>query len=139
MATLSGLDGRNSAEDMKPSSSASQSDRTDAHGDVSLDDFARYSDGGFCLFDLLIALRRYLIRIYPLLSPAGKPTCRLHRICCGSYLLVCDEFGLVGCYCAESICHNKLVYGKRGSKGSESCLLHNTLRITFGPKVSEEK
>jgi hypothetical protein len=66
MATLKGLDGRNSAEDMKPSSSASQSERTDdQQGDVSLDDVARYNDGGFCFFDLLIALRRYLIRPRP--------------------------------------------------------------------------
>jgi hypothetical protein len=53
MATLKGLDGRNSAEDMKPSSSASQAERTDdQQGDVSLDDVARYNDGGFCFFDL---------------------------------------------------------------------------------------
>jgi len=66
MATLKGLDGRNSAEDMKPSSSASQSERTDGQqGDVSLDDVARYNDGGFGFFDLLIAFRRYLIRPCP--------------------------------------------------------------------------
>src|SRR5271167_1910594 len=63
--TLIGLEGRNSADDMKPSSSASQSDQAELlDGDDSLDDVARYRDGGFCL-DLLIALRRYLIRPGP--------------------------------------------------------------------------
>jgi hypothetical protein len=39
---LRGLDGRKSPEDMKPSSSASQSDRTDEHrGEVSLDEVFR--------------------------------------------------------------------------------------------------
>lgn len=40
MATLSGLDGKNSAEDMKPSSSASQSDRTEEQrGEVSREEY----------------------------------------------------------------------------------------------------
>jgi len=39
MARLRGLDGRNSPDDMKPSSSASQSDNTDEQrGDDSLED-----------------------------------------------------------------------------------------------------
>src|SRR5450432_3439033 len=64
-ATLIGLEGKNSAEDMKPSSSASHSDNAELwDGDDSLDDVARYKDGGFC-FNLLIAFRRYLIRPRP--------------------------------------------------------------------------
>jgi len=62
--TLCGLDGRKSPDDMKPSSSASQSERTDEQrGDVSLDDddVFRYNDGGFRYFDLRIALRGYLM------------------------------------------------------------------------------
>jgi len=56
MDRLNGLDGRKSPEDMKPSSSASQSERTDEQrGDVSLDVsldaspdvVCRYNDGGF--------------------------------------------------------------------------------------------
>ena len=63
---LKGLDGRKSPDDMKPSSSASQSERTDEQrGDVSLDGCVyMYNDGGFrCLdcFDFRIALRRYFI------------------------------------------------------------------------------
>jgi hypothetical protein len=62
---LRGLEGRKSPDDMKPSSSASQSERTDEpRGDVSLDDVYRYNDGGFrCFdcFDLRIALRRYFM------------------------------------------------------------------------------
>jgi hypothetical protein len=42
MARLSGREGKNSLEDMKPSSSASQSERTEEQrGDVSLEDVAR--------------------------------------------------------------------------------------------------
>jgi len=62
---LRGLEGRKSPDDMKPSSSASQSERTDEQrGDVSLDDVCRYNDGGFRYFDcfdLRIALRRYFM------------------------------------------------------------------------------
>jgi hypothetical protein len=66
MATLSGAEGRKSVEDMKPSSSASQSEMTEEQdGDVSLDGVTKYSIGGFSLLDFLIALRRYLIRFYP--------------------------------------------------------------------------
>lgn len=62
MDRLSGLEGKKSPEDMKPSSSASQSDRTDEQrGDVSPDDVFRWSEGGFRLFDLRIALRRYFM------------------------------------------------------------------------------
>jgi hypothetical protein len=45
---------------MKPSSSASQSERTEGQqdGEVSLDDVRKYKTGGFC-FDFLIALGRY--------------------------------------------------------------------------------
>lgn len=51
-----------SPEDMTPSSSASQSDRTDElRGDVSLDDTYMCSEGGFRIFDLRIALRRYFM------------------------------------------------------------------------------
>ena len=64
-ATLSGRDGRNSPDDMKPSSSASQSEMTDEQrGDVSLDDVYMDGDGGFrCLdsLDFRIALRIYFI------------------------------------------------------------------------------
>lgn len=72
MARLSGLDGRNSAEDMKPSSSASQSKGINGQPDVSLDDVAKYNDGCFCFFDLLIAHRRYLIRPYSSSNDRGS-------------------------------------------------------------------
>ena len=57
---LKGLEG-SSPDDMKPSSSASQSDRTDEQrGDDSrMTGLARYNEGGFRCFDLRIALRRY--------------------------------------------------------------------------------
>jgi hypothetical protein len=59
---LNGLEGAKSPDDMNPSSSASQSDRTDEQrGDVSLDVVLRCSDGGLRCFDLLIALRRYFM------------------------------------------------------------------------------
>jgi hypothetical protein len=58
---LRGLEGANSPDDMKPSSSASQSERTDEQRvDVSLDSVGRCSEGGF-RFDLRIALRRYFM------------------------------------------------------------------------------
>ena len=58
---LNGLEGTNSPEDMKPSSSASQSERTDEQRvDVSLDSVGRCNEGGF-RFDLRIALRRYFM------------------------------------------------------------------------------
>jgi len=60
---LRGLDCGRSPDDMKPSSSASQSERTDEQrGDVSLmTGLARYKEGGFRCFDLRIALRRYFM------------------------------------------------------------------------------
>src|SRR6187402_537226 len=62
IARLKGLEGKKSPEDMKPSSSASQSERTDEQrGDVSPDDIFRWSEGGFMSFDLRIALRRYFM------------------------------------------------------------------------------
>lgn len=62
MVKLNGLEGAKSPDDMKPSSSASQSERTDEQrGDVSLDVVFRCSDGGLWCFDLLIALRRYFM------------------------------------------------------------------------------
>lgn len=67
---LSGLEGRKSPEDMKPSSSASQSDKTDEQrGEVSFEDVYRYRDGGFRCFAFLIAVRRYFIStVGPLFS-----------------------------------------------------------------------
>lgn len=61
---LRGLDGGRSPDDMKPSSSASQSESTDEQrGDISfMTGFTRYNEGGFRCFDLRIALRRYFIR-----------------------------------------------------------------------------
>lgn len=65
MARLKGREGRKSPEDMKPSSSASQSDRTEEQrGDVSRGEVWRCNDGGLrCLgcLDLRIALRRYFM------------------------------------------------------------------------------
>ena len=60
---LRGLDGCRSPDDMKPSSSASQSDRTDEQrGDVSfITGLAKFNEGGFRYFDLRIALRRYFM------------------------------------------------------------------------------
>ncbi|KAA8574381.1 hypothetical protein EYC84_005858 [Monilinia fructicola] len=56
------LEGKNSPDDMKPSSSASQSDKTDEQrGDDSLEYAWTYNGGGFLPFDFLIALRRYLM------------------------------------------------------------------------------
>jgi hypothetical protein len=73
---LSGLEGRKSPEDMKPSSSASQSDKTDEQrGEVSFDEVCRYSDGGFRCFDFRIAVRRYFMRtleLYVLPSPPSN-------------------------------------------------------------------
>jgi hypothetical protein len=66
---LRGLDGRKSPEDMKPSSSASQSDRTDEQREVSLDEVFRCNEGGFRLFDLRIALRRYFMS-----TPVSQPS-----------------------------------------------------------------
>jgi hypothetical protein len=70
---LKGLDGGKSPEDMKPSSSASQSERTDEQrGDVSLDEICMCNEGGFRFFDLRIALRRYFmdtLAVRPLLPP----------------------------------------------------------------------
>jgi hypothetical protein len=61
IARLSGLEGRKSPDDMNPSSSASQSERTDEQrGEVSRD-VCTYSEGGFRCFDLRIALRRYFM------------------------------------------------------------------------------
>ena len=64
MATVSGREGKNSRDDMKPSSSASQSERTEEQvGEESLEDLsvARRNDGGFLLLDLLIACLKYLM------------------------------------------------------------------------------
>jgi hypothetical protein len=62
IATLNGLDGRKSLEDIKPSSSASQSDRTEEqYAECLLYAVDKYSVGGFCFLDLLIALLRYLM------------------------------------------------------------------------------
>lgn len=63
---LNGLEGARSPDDMNPSSSASQSERTDEQrGDVSLDDcVCMCNDGGVRCFDCLdfrVALRRYFI------------------------------------------------------------------------------
>jgi hypothetical protein len=70
---LKGLDGRKSPEDMKPSSSASQSERTDEQrGEVSLDDVCMCKEGGFRFFDFRIALRRYFmgtLRVRPSVPP----------------------------------------------------------------------
>jgi len=61
IARLSGLEGRKSPDDMNPSSSASQSERTDEQrGEVSRD-VCTYSEAGFRCFDLRIALRRYFM------------------------------------------------------------------------------
>ena len=62
---LSGLDIGSSPDDMKPSSSASQPDRTDEQrGDDSLmTGLARHKDGGLRCFDLCIALRKYFMGI----------------------------------------------------------------------------
>ena len=70
---LRGLDDAKSPEDMKLSSSASQSERTDEQrGDVSLDDMCMCNEGGFRILDLRIALRRYFmgtLAMLPLLTP----------------------------------------------------------------------
>ncbi len=70
---LRGLDDAKSPEDMKLSSSASQSERTDEQrGDVSLDDMWMCNEGGFRILDLRIALRRYFmgtLAMFPLLTP----------------------------------------------------------------------
>ena len=72
---LKGLDGGKSPEDMKPSSSASQSESTDEQrGDVSLDDVCIRNEGGFRFFDFRIALRRYLMGttvVRPSVLPSG--------------------------------------------------------------------
>ncbi len=72
--TLKGLDGRKSPEDMKPSSSASQSEITDEQrGDVSLDEVCMCIGGGFRFFDFRIALRRYFmgtLRVCPFVLPS---------------------------------------------------------------------
>jgi hypothetical protein len=71
---LRGLDGRKSPEDMKPSSSASQSERTDEQrGEVSLDEVFRCNEGGFRLFDLRIALRMYFMGTPVLRRPSYPP------------------------------------------------------------------
>jgi hypothetical protein len=59
---LSGLEGK-SPDDMNPSSSASQSERTDEQrGDISfMTGLTMYRDGGFRCFERLIALRRYFM------------------------------------------------------------------------------
>lgn len=96
IATLSGLDGRKSLEDIKPSSSASQSERTEEQYVVCLD-VDRYSVGGFCFLDLLIALRRYLmdtvlpIHLFDLVF--SRTVTRLWIL-----IKVCR-----GCYCIEYI------------------------------------
>jgi hypothetical protein len=75
---LRGLDGRKSPEDMKPSSSASQSERADElRGDDSLDDVCICREGGFRFFDFRIALRKYFmgtLRVRP-------PVPRSHADC----------------------------------------------------------
>ena len=59
---LRGLDDAKSPEDMKPSSSASQSERTDEQrGDVSRDDMCMCNAGGLRFFDFRIALRKYFM------------------------------------------------------------------------------
>ncbi len=59
---LNGLEGKNSPEDMNPSSSASQSSRTDEQrGDFCPDAILICNDGGFRFFDLRIAVRRYFM------------------------------------------------------------------------------
>jgi hypothetical protein len=69
IARLKGLDWK-SPEDMKLSSSASQSERTDEErGDVSLDDMCICNGGGFRLFDFRIALRRYFMGTLAVRSP----------------------------------------------------------------------
>ena len=72
---LRGLEGTKSPEDMKPSSSASQSDRTDEQrGEVSFDDVCRYSEGGFRCFAFRIAVRRYFMRTLELFVLPSPPT-----------------------------------------------------------------
>ena len=67
MDTLKGLEGISPA-DMKPSSSASQSEIQD-DGEDSLVYVCRCNEGGFRCFDLRIALRRYFIGTqFPTLS-----------------------------------------------------------------------
>lgn len=64
MDRLSGLDGSRSPDDMKPSSSASQSERTEElRGDIIsfMTGLERYNEGGFRCFDLRMALRRYFM------------------------------------------------------------------------------
>jgi hypothetical protein len=60
---LRGLEGGTSPDDMKPSSSASQSERTDEQrGDISfVTGLMMYNAGGFRSFDRRIALRRYFM------------------------------------------------------------------------------
>lgn len=58
MERLSGLDGKTSLEDMRPSSSASQPEKTeDGEGSREEDGDAR-NEGGFSFLDLLIAVSR---------------------------------------------------------------------------------
>lgn len=91
---LNGLEGTNSPEDMKPSSSASQSERTDEQrGELSLDSSGKCNEGGF-RFDLGIALRKYfmstLVERPPYLPPltdtatpqtSSFPRCQQKRSC----------------------------------------------------------
>jgi len=80
---LKGLDGRKSPEDMKPSSSASQSERTDEQrGDVSLDDVCMCNEGGFRSFDFRIALRRCFMGTVRVRSsvPPRQTDCRPFQV-----------------------------------------------------------
>jgi hypothetical protein len=71
---LSGLDGRKSPEDMKLSSSASQSERTDEQrGDVSLDEVCMCNEGGFRSFGLRIAVRKYFMSTREVCFPVPPP------------------------------------------------------------------
>lgn len=81
IARLSGLEGRKSPDDMNPSSSASQSERTDEQRgevslEVSLEDVYRDSEGGFRYLAFRIALRRYFMDLLELcvLPPFTWPT-----------------------------------------------------------------
>lgn len=90
IARLKGLDCERSPEDMKPSSSASQSDKTDEQrGDDSFGDMCMCNEGGFRFFDLRIALRRYFmgtLAVRPFVPPPLKTLFRrsatdLARLC----------------------------------------------------------
>ncbi len=111
---LSGLEGKNSPEDMKPSSSASQSERTDEQrGDVSPDDVFRWSEGGFRSFDLRIALLKYFMGTRGVLSSLSSASnggiCQPNTtIANPAQAIICVLMGCnyteTDCYRVECIC-----------------------------------